>query len=752
MFSQRKIESILLWGAKLPLFLLPFIPLIVIPDLIFPYISGKNFAFRIIIEFSLAMYIPLSIGFKEYRPSVTPILLSILFFTFIVGIADLFGVNPYKSFLSNYERMEGYITLLHLTLLFILLQSLFKARKDWKIFFNLFVLCSVIVSIYTIINPIPMKVTALSEQYVGRFYGTLGNPPFLASYLILIVFLGFMLICTTKRRIFRLIYTLAILLDLIVIYFTASRAAILGVIGGVIFFLIAWFYLIKGDLKKSFAVIILFVIISSVLLILINEKSSFITESRIYQRFANISSDPSVMSRVETWRMAWNAFEKRPILGWGQENFIAIYTVNKLPFTSRALEFMDRAHNIFIDWIINAGIIGLISFLTIFFLSFNTLYRRFRGGRLRIVEYITLLTAFLVYFIQNLFTFDTISTYLIIYTLFAYVDTMDNDKVKGDDKKKTKYIPFILIVTISLFLYTSYFLNFKPAKQGFLYRQILGSRLDEYPSYEQLLTKLNNILSYKSLADSYIRRQMIYISTHIVKKKRFNKLKAEEFINRTLDEAEKELQIEGENLEKASLIIKFYYEIAKVNPLFIPRLESLIKNYMTVNPGYEWLYFELADVYFLKGDYEASWKVVKDMTAKDLFNEEKQFKLLLASIFASKENDIKKALDVIKMVRVSKKNMKEPFDRGLYLTESEIYLMAQAYLKKGRFLNALEYYNKLITLSPRDALYHFDTAMIYLAIGDKEMAVRVAKKASELDPINFRDKVEKVIKSIKNRS
>ncbi len=68
--------------------------------------------------------------------------------------------------------------------------------------------------------------------------------------------------------------------------------------------------------------------------------------------------------RLDSWKMAWNGIKERPLLGWGQENFIGIYTVNPIPFKGEQV-WTDRAHNIVIEWLINAGILGLLSYMAI---------------------------------------------------------------------------------------------------------------------------------------------------------------------------------------------------------------------------------------------------------------------------------------------------------------------------------------------------------------------------------------------------
>ncbi|GAB4537349.1 MAG: hypothetical protein Fur0020_05880 [Thermodesulfovibrionia bacterium] len=747
--SQERIESILLWGARLPLFLLPFIPLIVTPDLIFPYISGKNFAFRLLTASSLAMYLPIILFYKRYRPAPTPILFSILLFTFVVGVADLFGVNPQKSLWSNYERMEGYITIIYLTVLFVLLQSLIRTERQWTVLLNLFVFCGVIACVYAILNPIPMRVTRFTEQYVGRVYGTLGNPPFLASYLLLVGFINLMLFFKTEKSLIRLTYILTLCLNAVVIYLTASRGAVVALFISMVIFVLLWLHKNKEKPNKKMAIIPISVLAVFIVCLFIFKDADFLSNSKIYRRFHNIFSDPSVMSRIEVWRFAWNGFKERPLLGWGQENFTAIYAVNKLRLTSQVQEFLDRGHNLIIDWTINAGIIGVLSYLLVFFSLFYTLFRKFKNNRINRIGYVTILTAILAYLIQDLFTFDTISTYLIIYTLFAYVDSpKDDDLYKMDnDKSKDRHWLFIaLLISMGLFILSSYHTVLKPLRQGKAYHDIMRSYPERYQTYKTLLNDFRHALSYNSIANHYIRRQMVYVSTHILKKGIFDIEGSQEFINETLKEVEKELNDDGDNLEKATLIIRFLCDIAEVLPSFSPHAEEVIKRYISINPDYEWLYSKLADVYILNGEYDKAFEIMNRMVLYDPLNDAKQIRLAIAAIYADRDGVAKSALDAVRMARLSSIDMSE-YDKETLLLESEIYHVARAYIKKRDFLKALTLYERLVVLSPNKASYHFDLAMLYSITGNEDKAVAEAERASEIDPINYRERVKDFIKN-----
>jgi len=735
---SRRAETFLLWGARLPLFILPFIPLIVTPDLLFPYVSGKNFAFRILIEFSLLLYSSIIIFYRQPHLSVTSIFLSISIFTFTVGLSDIFGINPYRSFWSDYERMEGYITTIHLAVLFLLFRSLFRTQRDWKILLNLFVLGGVLACIYAVINPIPMRIMRFTEDYRGRLYGSLGNPPFLASYLLLVSIVGLILMCKTERAFFKLFYILCICLNLSVIYLTASRGAIIALFAGMITFIL-WFYIRKDDSKRWMMIASLLVLVIAIIGIAVR-GGDLLSSSKVYQRFHNLFSDPSVMTRLTIWKMALNGFIHRPILGWGQENFISIYTVNTIPFVDD-YAFVNRAHNILIEWLVNSGIAGLISYLLIFVSVIYTYLLAYKRGACRRAEFIIFTTGIIVYTIQNLFTFDTISTYIIIYSLFAYADTY-NDRERKTPPATGLKGPFLRIVlfflSLSAFTYVLFKANIEPIKEGMLLRKVIDSPSERYQSYTSLLRDLEEALRYHSFADPMVRRQMVYISGHIVRNRLLNTEGAIEFLKRTDEALQEELRREAYNLEYITLVINYLYEFAKIEDRILPNLETLLKRYISLAPGYEWLYFRLADVYAMKGDDKGAFEIIRKAISISPLNDKKLFKLTIAAILASEDDVVRDSLNTIE-------RMRRPEDGGRgsggisYLTEEEVFIMAQTYIKKRDFSKAMDLYKRLIELSPNKASYHFDMAMLYRIEGNEEMAMNEAKKASEIDP-HYKDR------------
>src|SRR3989344_2231788 len=124
MQTNKILRNIILTG----IFLLPFICLFVSNHFFFPFITGKNFAFRIIVEFITGLWIILALRDHTTLPKFSRIFQAFALFVIFLFISDLLSPNVYKSFWSNYERMEGWVTLAHLLALFVVLSSVMTKK------------------------------------------------------------------------------------------------------------------------------------------------------------------------------------------------------------------------------------------------------------------------------------------------------------------------------------------------------------------------------------------------------------------------------------------------------------------------------------------------------------------------------------------------------------------------------------------------------------------------------------------------
>ena len=112
--------------------------------------------------------------------------------------------------------------------------------------------------------------------------------------------------------------------------------------------------------------------------------------------------------------MAYQGFKERPALGWGQENFNYVFNKYYNPKMYDQEQWFDRTHNVFFDWLVAGGALGILSYLSIFFAVIYSLWKR-NGSNLSIAEE-SILTGLLVgYFFQNLFVFDNVTSYILFF-------------------------------------------------------------------------------------------------------------------------------------------------------------------------------------------------------------------------------------------------------------------------------------------------------------------------------------------------
>ena len=760
--TSGKSENYYLWCLKILMYLIPFLPLYISSSMVYPYITGKNFAFRIIVELSAVLWVGLFTLNRKYRLQNSTMTLSILAFTFIVGLADVFGVNPYNSFWSNYERMEGYVTILHLALYFIIVKSILRTRNDWMIFFNIFVFVSILVSSYALFQKFAQE--NIHAIYDTRVYSTIGTPPFLASYLLLSVFLGLILILNTQKTYLKYIYISSTVLNSIVIYFTATRGAIVAVFIGLTFF--SLFYIFgkpntskETMFKKAVLSVLALVILLTVFLWTFSDKN-FIKQDITLSRFYNITSDHAVKTRLRAWEIAWEGIKERPILGWGQENFISAYTVNAVPYSwvSQPQALTDRAHNIALHWLINAGFLGFFSYLVIFGSAFYVILTAIHKKIITKTEAITIITALVVYLAQNLFVFDTVNTYLIFFTLLAYIDNLDYVKraayseINIDLKKMKIKFAGVTLIAFLIFFVAVYFINYKPLRESQLSRQISISFPTGYKPFLNILVDFNKALSFKTFGDADIRLKMAVLSDYMFSRKLLAHEGAMQFIQATAEELEKLVAANRDNLKYWTYLIKFYNKLASYEASFIDkeeirkRAEAIIKECMRLNPEYRWLYIALADNYILKKDYENAFLIAKKEASLDPQVYKIQSKLALTAILTSREHVVSNTLKNLRKIRMV--NMVNNDNRAPLVYINELLTLAQASIEVGDFSHALQFYKEIITISPEEAKYHFDIAKVYLKLDDKVNAIREIKKAAELDPLNFKESAEKIINSI----
>lgn len=406
------------WIAVAPLFLIPFLALYVSSDLYFPFITGKNFAFRAFVEISVAGWAVLMLADRRYRPRFSWLIVS---FTFLVGwmvIADMYAVNPHKAFWSNFERMDGFVMLAHVFALFVVMGSVFTVDRLWRSWSLTFVSATAVVCVYGLFQ---MLGAAKIHQSTDRVDASLGNAEYLAGYLLLAlgITLWQALEARGKEQAW-LRYSLLALaaFEAVILVATLTRGTVVGLVGAAAFAALAWTFM--GDGKgRRYAVAALGVIAVLVGGLFLLRASPVVTENPNLQRFASIFSLREALgTRLTIWDMALEGVKERPLIGWGHEGYNHIFNRYYEPSLYDQEPWFDRAHNIYLDWLVAGGIPALILFLALLAATALAVLRAKDLGR---GERVLLLATLVGYGIQGLAVFDNLFTYVPLAALLAYV-------------------------------------------------------------------------------------------------------------------------------------------------------------------------------------------------------------------------------------------------------------------------------------------------------------------------------------------
>ncbi|MFT7644505.1 MAG: O-antigen ligase/tetratricopeptide (TPR) repeat protein [Candidatus Paceibacteria bacterium] len=423
------------------LFAVPFLTLYVENDYFFPYITGKNFGFRIIIDVVFAAWIILAMYEVKYRPRISGIVWSFGALLIVMFFANLYGEHPRSSFWSNFERMDGYVSLVHTFLYMLVLGSVLSTKKHWQYLLNTSLVVAFIVAFYGL------------AQYGGLIEGNnridsrLGNAAYMAIYMLFHVFIAFWLFVETKNVMHKVLYGVLATMFTFVLIETGTRGTAIGLAVGVMV-MSAYIGLFSTQLNeyRKYAIGGFVFLLLAVGAFVGARDSTFIQNNPNMARIANISLD-DLKIRGIIWSAAWEGVKERPVLGYGQSNFNYVFNQNYDPRLYAQEQWFDRSHNIFMDWLVTGGFLGLIVYLSIFgWCLYYLLVRPFRDkddNAFTVVERGVLLGILAGYFTHNLVVFDNIVSYI----FFAVILGLINSRVGIVPNKLANFKVDKIIVT-----------------------------------------------------------------------------------------------------------------------------------------------------------------------------------------------------------------------------------------------------------------------------------------------------------------
>lgn len=407
-----------------------------LPILVWPGLFPQDTDSKVIVVRGLAFLVCfivtiLLLFFKEERENLitslnrlirNPIFISVSVSMILLGISTIFAFDPKVAFLGEPTRGEGFITLFSFYMLFVFMIMLFE-KKHWRIFF--------LISSFTTLVLFVAEVVQKTGGEI-RPSSLVGNPIFLAMYYLFSIFLAVFLWQwgREKKNIFLKILAISTVISALVgMLMAETRGVFLGIFIAVsICSLVAIFtkkQVLLGTFKiRTIGIFVCgFLIVFSIIFIPTRHAQFWKSVPGINRIAGTTLADGSARSRLELIKISLNTFAndtspKKVLLGWGWDNYIFMWNAHYNPkvfFYDSALA--DRAHNKLIDMLIMTGILGLLSYIMIwFFFIKKIIYIISRNTLLGF----SLLFLAISYFVSLLSAFDSFATYPVFYTLLAF--------------------------------------------------------------------------------------------------------------------------------------------------------------------------------------------------------------------------------------------------------------------------------------------------------------------------------------------
>lgn len=589
--------EIIRWGAYIAL----FAPLVVHPAFFFPFVVPKSVFFWIFTEIIFAAWLLLAVSNKQFRPRWNAISIALGSFLLVTVVTSFTGINLERSFWSTLERMAGTINWIHLAMFFLVVASTFRDASHWKKLLSASFIAAAIVSLIFLFQKIGISIIPFDTKDGS----TIGNSSFMSAYLLFNIFFGMWLFYKERVLQKQALYGIGIALLILSVFFSTAHGAFLSMFGGFLIFFLAWLFFAK---KVKFArAIAISIFAAGILFGSIVSWGTLTQNKAIIDNLPGFFSSASIGARKVVWNMAWQGAKERPILGWGPENFNAVFTkyFNPcLPLDKCGGEvWFDRTHNVILDNLIHSGIIGLMAYLSIFVSALFMLWRKiFREPQNWFLPS-ALTVALLAYFVQNLLVFDMLNTYIMFFFTLAFAGSAayfkDVEKESGEKSALRAPSPLISAIVGAILVYSLFYFgvqSFQAAHWGIkISRGGLNAR-DTIELYKKSI-------SLNSLGNRQIVEFFTINISDLLRKDTEKKVPAD-FVMEVEKIMRKTAEENPYDFRHQVILGDFYTNAQEYDPGFIARAEDVLKNAIDMSPTNQQGYRLLAQVYMFTNDYE----------------------------------------------------------------------------------------------------------------------------------------------------
>ena len=412
-------------------------PFAVMPDVFQPYAVGKAVWSRAAIAVTFALWAGLALADPAARPPRSPLLLVLAIGAAVAVLAAAAGADFQRSLWSSYERMQGVVDLLHWFAFFLVLISVLRTARAWRLVLALNLVAATALVLVVIARSLEIEVPFYGghpEREPRRFGGPLGNPVLLGAWLSVnaIVALGFAAAAALRRDGSAggrggaaLAWGAAAVLHLWGLLLAGSTAAFAGLVAGAVVAL-AGFALLAPRRRRRAARLAAGALAGAaaagLAIAALGGLPAEWARHPPLQLLDKFDPDhPTLQGRLAAWRASLAGFAERPLLGWGPENFDAVFGRHATGYGA-VMQAHDRPHSTLFETAATAGAAGLAAWLALWAATAVAAWRAARGlaGPIPVLALFAG-AALAAHFVQTLASFDTAASRLQHMLLLAFL-------------------------------------------------------------------------------------------------------------------------------------------------------------------------------------------------------------------------------------------------------------------------------------------------------------------------------------------
>ena len=372
----------------------------------------------------------------------------------------LTSIDRHTSLFGYYGRFNGgLISSIAYALLYWAFVSNMNPKKTINALYFLFA-SAFLVSIYGVLQHFGVDKNLWVQDVQNRVFSTLGQPNWLATFMLALIPITWAFFLKTKRIMFLALQ----LLFLIVLLWTKSRSGILGFLTADGLF---WgFTILKGNIKK-FAKLFLILNLSLLFISSIigtpwtpsieNYLKSKLPEKEISQELSEPGGTESGEIRKLVWKGAIEVWKHYPLTGSGVETFAFSFYEFRPKEHNLVSEWdflFNKAHNEYLNFAATTGTVGLVAYFTLIFFSILQISR----SRVPNSFSFAFISGFSGILVANFFGFSTTVPSLLFFLLPAFAFSLKAPEIKFKiQREKLTLVQLFLFMLVILSIFYGFY-------------------------------------------------------------------------------------------------------------------------------------------------------------------------------------------------------------------------------------------------------------------------------------------------------